>query len=183
MRKRNQNVVPLSSVIAWKRKNKYGSIADLPDYELADPEELERQAIIKEFGPVLALPVSNERVFRPDIDEEGVRCDAFASVDFERSRAQSDTLRYKEERLREELGHLIIWQDPLRRRLPQKAVYLVLKYARLGIIELDQIDNMDMYLLAQSHLRELRIRNEIDEVVERRCKRQRRVVATMFRTS
>ena len=183
MNQRKQpGIVPLTAVIAYRRKNKYGSIAGLPDDELADPEELERQVFIQEFAPVLALAVRDEPTIRPDIDEEGVRCDAFATVDFDRRSARFDKLRFKEERLREELGNVVLLQDPLMRRLPRKPTYLVLKYLRQGVIELDNIDSMDMYLLAKSHLRELRLRREIADLVERRGAHRRKLQAAMFAT-
>jgi hypothetical protein len=177
---RRQSVAPLCASIAKRRKNKYGSIADLPDDELADPEELEKQVTIQEFGPVLSLVVRDERTIRPDIDEEGVRCGAFATVDFERSSIRFDKLRYKEKRLREELGNVVLLQDPLMRRLPRKPAHLLLKYVRQGVIALEDIDNMDMYLLAQSHLRELRMRREIAELVERRGVHRHKVRAAML---
>jgi hypothetical protein len=51
--------------------NRYGSIPDLPDEELADPEELERQVFLQEWEPILNLPVRGGRTFSPDINEDG----------------------------------------------------------------------------------------------------------------
>jgi len=54
--------------------NRYGSVPGLDDSELADPDELERQVLMQEFGPVLALPIKASRsVIRPEIDENGER--------------------------------------------------------------------------------------------------------------
>ena len=49
--------VPESVLLRPDRGNRYGSVPGLDDSELADPDELERQVVRGEFGPVLALPV------------------------------------------------------------------------------------------------------------------------------
>ena len=49
--------VPESVLLRRELVNKYGSVPGLDDSELADPDELERQVFVQEFGPLLALPV------------------------------------------------------------------------------------------------------------------------------
>ena len=66
---------------AWSQRptNRYGSIPDLPYEELADPAELERQVFIREWGPILQLPVHPRSPIKPNIDEHfGVDWGAFA---------------------------------------------------------------------------------------------------------
>jgi hypothetical protein len=72
------------------RPRPYGSVQDLDDDELADPDELERQVYLEEFGPILALPVRGRKSqFRPSVDETGVvDWGAFGTVDFERTMPQ-----------------------------------------------------------------------------------------------
>jgi hypothetical protein len=58
-------------------------------------------------------------------------------------------------------------------RLP-KAQYRVLKYLRMGVIDLDHIENMDMIAVAKMWLRVERLREEIDVLVKASYARQRR---------
>jgi hypothetical protein len=169
--------VPVSALLQEKKKNRYGSVPGLDDEELADPQELERQAFREEWGPILALPERGQRhAIRPDIDESGgIDWGAFATVDFERSRPAFDRARYKVERLREELASVLLMFDMVQDRLP-KAKYLVLKYLQQGVIELDQIASEDMLALARLHRRAERIRQEIREIQERRWQRTTREV-------
>ena len=81
--------VPVSALVQVRRENRYGGVPDLDDEELADPEELEKQALAEEWGPVLALPSKGGRGrAQQAVDESGeVDWGAFATVDFERTRA------------------------------------------------------------------------------------------------
>ena len=49
-------VVPASVLVKREQANRYGSVEGLADEELADPDELERQAFREEWAPILALP-------------------------------------------------------------------------------------------------------------------------------
>ncbi len=52
--------VPVSALLSEQRRNPYGSVPGLDDEELASPEELERQVMMEEWAPVLALPVQGK---------------------------------------------------------------------------------------------------------------------------
>ena len=111
--------VPESVLLRREQGNKYGSVPGLDDSELADPDELERQVFMQEFGPVLALPVKGRRAVRPDVDESGnVDWGAFGTVDFDRYSGGFDKVRYKAEKLREQLKDLIIMVSMIKERLP-----------------------------------------------------------------
>ncbi len=79
-------VVAESTLIRVERDTGYGSVPGLDDKELADPAELERQVILAEWGPILAIPITWDRpVIRPSIDEDGeLDWGAFGTVDFYR---------------------------------------------------------------------------------------------------
>src|SRR3990172_3324131 len=63
---------PRFSLVRVERDHGYGSVPGLEDEELADPAELERQAMIADWGPILALPVKpGQRRVRPPYDQEG----------------------------------------------------------------------------------------------------------------
>lgn len=155
--------VPVSALLHEERRNKYGSVPGLEDDELAEPAELERQVYLQEWGPVLALPNRHEpRGIRPAVDEEG-RPDwgAFGTVDFERTVPDFNRARYKADKLRDELENVLIMVSIVKRRLPGRAKYLVLKHLRMGLIELEHIVNDDMLMLAKLYLRAQRIQEQI----------------------
>jgi hypothetical protein len=170
--------VPVCEYLPQDSFNKYGSVPGLDDEELADPDELERQILMQEFGPILALPVKGRGSWiRPIIDEAGmVDFGAFGTVDFSRTMPEFDKVRYKADKLREQLKDLAIRMGLVEERLPGKAKYLVLKYLKMGIIEMEHIVSFDMLCLARLYLRARRLRDEIwwlEKVSETR--RQRRL--------
>jgi len=171
--------VPVSVLLPVRRDSGYGSIPDLDDDELADSEELERQVLAEQWGPILALPLQGKRErFQPSVDESGRVEGAFGSVDFDRVGPELDRARYKAEKLKEQLGDVLILVGIVKERLPGKAKYLVLKYLKLGIIELDDIVKEDMRSLARLWLRAKRLQNEIAELREAsRVRRERRIEA------
>lgn len=157
--------VPASPLLAEEKKHRYGRVAGLDDEELADPYELERQATLAEWGPILALPVKARRGWvQPTLSEDfGLDWGAFGTVDFERSMPEFDKARYKADRLREELRDVIIMMQTISGRLP-RARYKVLKYLRMGIIGLEQIESLDMYQLGKLHLRALKLQEDIRQL-------------------
>jgi len=148
--------------------NRYGGVPGLDDSELADPDELEQQVMLEEWGPVLLLPVrGRSRGIRGVVDESGeLDFGAFGTVDFERTMGRFDKARYKAEKLREQLKDITIRIGIVKERLPGKAKYMVLKYLRMGMIELQQIKSMDMLILARLYMRARRLRNEIGRLEE-----------------
>ena len=150
-------------VLKAEYDNRYGSVPGLDDSELADVDELERQVIFEELGPVLQLPVkSRSGWIKAVVDEAGgVDFGAFGTVDFERTVPEFDRVRYKADKLREQLKDLAIRMAIVRRRLPRKAVYLTVKYLKMGLLELDDIVNHDMWCLARLYLRACSLRAEI----------------------
>jgi len=170
-----EDVVVPGPVLRVEHGNRYGSVPGLCDDELADPAELERAVYQQEFGPVLALAVKGNRSsIRPVVDESGgVDFGAFGTVDFERM-YPFDKVRYKAEKLREQLRDLMIRIGIVKERLPGRAKFLVLKFLKMGVIELEHIVDFDMLCLARLYLRARRLRDEIgrlEQVSEvRRCR-------------
>jgi hypothetical protein len=169
--------VPESALLRRDRGNRYGSVPGLDDSELADPAELERQVLVAEFGPVLALPVKPSRSsIRPEIDENGhVDWGAFGSMDFDRYAGGFNKARYKADRLREQRKDVLILLGIVNDRIRTIAKYMVLKHLRMGIIELEHIVNPDMAALARLYLRAQRLRQEIQRLREASERRQQRV--------
>jgi hypothetical protein len=105
-----EDVVVAESALSKRQdKDRYGIVPGLDDSELANPEELERQVLRQEFGPVLALPVSGNRCsLRHVIDEAGgVDWGVYGTVDFERIYPFNKVL-YKADKLREQLKNVLI---------------------------------------------------------------------------
>lgn len=157
---------------AWScgRGNAYGSVPGLDEGELADPDELERQAMLEEWGPILALPVRHvPRGVRPAIDEDGrVDWGAYGTVDFSRIRPDFDKAQYKADKLREELKGVFIMFSIVKERLPGLAKYRVLKYLRMGVIDEEDIANWDMWELAKLDERARVLQERIDKLREAR---------------
>ena len=165
-------VVPASVLVTVERNRGYGSVPGLDDDELADPAELERWVIIQEGGPILALPVQRRKCdIRPELDESGhLDWGAFGTIDFDRLRPPFDKVRYKLDRLREELKDAVIMLSVVSDRIPGRSKYMVLKYLRMGVIDIEHITDDDMRAIAKWYLRVRRIGAQIQEL--RRARRR-----------
>lgn len=160
-------VVPESVLLKRERSNQYGSVEGLPDEELADPEELERQIYREELGSVMMLPQPMSKNFNPGWDwSVDVDFNAFASVDFDRTQPEFDKIRYKADKLRAELKDVLIIFDTVRTRIASKAKDKILKYVEMGIIDVGHIPDFDMYCLAELYLRARRKQNHIDNLIK-----------------
>ena len=135
--------VPESPLLRLEPKNRYGSVPGLDDEELADPDELERQVIREELGPILLLPVPPRRSWMQAVVDEslGVYRGAFDSADFLDRQPQFDWARSEAGRLREELKSVFIMIDTVKERLPAKARSVILRYstARAGSIRSEDL--------------------------------------------
>jgi len=176
-----QRTVPLWAVLAKKRSNKYGGVPDLPDEELADPEELERQVHREEFGPVLLLPGGpGEPEFFPGVDEQGdVDWGAFGTVDFDRMRPKKSETRHRLAELGARLKDTIIIMQVMEHRLPRFTRGQVLWHVKRGVLDIGDIADMDLYQFVVLGRRADRLRAEIAELQERSRERERRIAAVM----
>jgi hypothetical protein len=171
-------VVSESALLRRERKNRYGGVPGLDESELADPDELERQVLREEFGPVLALPASGSKLsIRPSIDQDGsVDWGAFGTVDFDRYSGRFDKVRYKAEKVAEQLKDLLILFGIVNERIKTRAKYIILMYLKKGVIELEHIENSDILALAKLYLRIQKMRKEIAELREASERRRQRQV-------
>ena len=159
-------VVPAAARGQEQRRTRYGTLADLPDEELADPDELERVVYKQMWWPILRLPQQRwECPIRPNMDEDG-RADwgAFGTVDFESYRPQYSKLRYKVEQLKERGKDLVMTFEMISDRIPGTAKYKILKQVRQHILDTDDIEHWDMRQLALTYLRVIRLREEIERL-------------------
>ena len=167
--------VPESPLLKIERKSKYGSVPGLDDEELAGPAEVERQILWEQWGPILLLPSpKNKTRFRPELDEDGYVVGAFASADFDRITPAFDKAGYKIERLRDEKETVVIRFQVLNDRIPGMAKYETLKKVEKGLIELDDISDMEVWHLGRLFVRVRKLQKEIrrlEEYTERRKQR------------
>lgn len=169
-------VVPESALLRGQRANRYGSIEGLPDGELADPDELERMVYMEEYEPILRLPVAARRhPFYGSIDEDGrVDFGAFGTVDFDRHRGEFDKVRYKVDKLKEQLRDLVILLTTVNERIPGRGKYRVLKYVQMGALDIADIEDNEMYFFAEMYLRAVGLRQEIARLQKIRRQRELR---------
>ena len=153
-----------------KPVNRYGTIADLPDEELADPDELERVIYKEMWWPILSLPQQRwECPIRPNMDEDGrIDWGAFGTVDFDRYRPGFDKLRYKAEKLREKLKDLVFMLKIVSARIPGKTKLKILRMVGKGLLDIGEIPDNQMYFLAEMYLRAWRLRKQIERLYRRR---------------
>ena len=160
--------VPELTLLKVERGPVYGSVPGLDDEELADAAELERWAMVQLWGPILVLPAQGNRGgFHPDVEETGlISWGAFGTVDFERTMPEFDKARYKADKLRGELGDLVIRLGIVGERTFVRGRGLVLKYVRDGLLDVDEIVDPDMRAMALLYMRARRLRREVRELEE-----------------
>lgn len=158
--------IPVSAGLKVLRPSQYGTIEDLDEDEMADPDELERTVWQEEFGPILALPQRGRKHgFKPNFDENGeIDFGAFATVDFARTQPEFDKIRYKADKLAQELKHVLITFSIVSDRIPGKTKYKVLKYLKMGYLEPDEIVYPDMQALGRLFLRANKLQQEISRL-------------------
>jgi hypothetical protein len=162
-------VVPAAALRREQRRTRYGTLADLPDEELADPNELERVVYKEMWWPILRLPQQRwECPIRPNIDEDGrVDWGAFGTVDFDSYRPEQSKLRYKAEQMKEQLKDHVNLLRMISDRIPGRAKYRILQLVRKGVLDTDDIEDWDMWQLAVSYMRAWRFRHEIEQMLAR----------------
>ena len=156
---------------AWvKPVNRYGTIPDLPQEELADPDELERVIYKEMWWPILRLPQQRwECPIRPNVDEDGrIEWGAFGTVDFDSYRPTFDKLSYKSEKLKEKLKDLVFMLKMVSARIPGRAKMKILRLVRKGVLDIGEIADNQMYFLAEMYLRAWRMREEIERLQKKR---------------
>ncbi len=160
--------LPTCVAVQVERDTGYGSVPGLEDEELADPAELERQVMIAEWGPILALPVQSCRGgFRPAIDEFGnLDWGAYGTVDFLRLRGPFDKARYKAEKLKEDLRMAVIMLGTISARMPVAVVTRLQQRLREPGIDLDSFTDEDEHGFARWYLRARGLRALIRELRE-----------------
>jgi hypothetical protein len=159
-RQQGQGLIP----VCVARPTGYGSVPGLDDEELADLAELERQVMIAEWGPILALPVKRPRShIRPTVDQEGkLDWGAFGTMDFERLYgAFFDGCRYKIDRLREELRNEVIAMETHSAKIPGHVVDVLSRGLREGWIDINELEDWNHFFFARRYLRVQRIKAHI----------------------
>lgn len=174
--------VPASALRQEQRRTKYGTLADLPDEELADPDELERVVYKQMWWPILRLPQQRwECPVRPNMDEDG-RLDwgAFGTVDFDSYRPQHSKMRYKIEQLKERLKDLSGLLRLASDRIPGRTKYKIMGLVRTGVLDIGDIKDNAMYFLVESYLYAYRLRQRIEKLQAKSRKEQEAKVQELW---
>lgn len=160
--------IPSPALLKVERERGYGSVPGLEDEELADAEELERQAFLEDWWPILAIPWRGyERRIRPVVDEGGhIDWGAYGTVDFARICPEFNKARYKLNKLKEDLRNALIMMEMVRDRLPVKARLEVVEGIRLGK-ELDDFPDDGRWAFAKWYLRARRFLREVRDLRRR----------------
>ena len=90
-----------------------------------------------------------------------------------------DKALYKADKLKEELFHERLMMELISSHIKTTAKYKVIKYVLTGILDVDDISDVEMYCLAKRCLRARRLQREIAELQERSRKR-RQAMAEKF---
>ena len=177
-------VVPASALRQERRREKYGTIPDLPEEELADPDELERVVYVEMWWPILRLPQQYwECPIRPTVDDNGVPdWGVFGTADFERYRPAFSKYRYKAEKMKEQYKDMMIMLRMMSERIPGQAKWEILKQVRKGVLDTDGIKDWDTWMLAVNCVRAWRLEREIREVQKRGRKKQQEQMQELWGT-
>ncbi|MCO6438589.1 MAG: hypothetical protein J5J06_15970 [Phycisphaerae bacterium] len=156
-------VVAESALLKVERGTGYGSVPGLEDEELADPDELERQVMIAEWGPILAIPITWKRpLIRPQLDGNNkLDWGAFGTVDFDRLRPTFNPgLRLAQE-LEEDLRNAVIMLGVVSQRLANEARGEALRMIHMFNVEADYFDDWSQWAFARWYLRARTLRRRI----------------------
>ena len=112
------------------------------------------------------------RPVRRAVDIDGfVDYGAFDTVDFKRLVPAFDKARYKIDILRDELTDSVMRLGMVSERIKSHKKYLIMKYLKEDVLELDDIKDMEMWCMGRMYLRMLRLKREIKELQEYRSKK------------
>jgi len=174
-------IVPVSPLLKRERSSRYGGVSDLDDEELIDPAEIDRVFLREAFAPILALPVKGKKGgIKPTVDEDGsIDWGAFGTVDFDKY-VEFDKLRYKADKLKEELQNEIFMMEMISGHIKGKEKYAIIERVYKGTLDLGGIADLETYCLAQRYLLAKRLQREIGELEEKSQKRQEEKARKFF---
>jgi len=140
--------LPISGSIQVLRSTGYGTVPDLDNEEPADVHELQCMAAWQMYGPLLALPGRYGQTGRVVLDSDG-------EIDWDRIGPARGRRRRPQQRRTRELEHLRLLGliGLLSERIPGTAKYTVLKYVRMGILQLEHVTNADLRSVARLEAR------------------------------
>jgi len=154
--------LPVSGVVRVQRRKGYGTIPDLDDEAPADIGELQRLVAYSMYGPVIDLPGRHGRLGHVVLDADGeVDWEAVGPAGGRRRRATPGVVG-RAGQLRKELGRVVGLIGLLEERVPGTAKYLVLKYVRMGILDLEHVSQHELRQVAQLEARARALRAELD---------------------
>jgi hypothetical protein len=158
----DESELPVSGVVRVQRRKGYGTVADLDDEAPASICELQRMVAWQMYAPLLALAGRKGRGGRIVLDASGeVDWEAVGPAGGRRRRATPGVVG-RAGQLRRELGRVVGLIGLLEQRVPGTAKYLVLKYVRMGILDLEHVSQHELRQVAQLEARARALRAELD---------------------
>ena len=156
-----ESELPVSGAVRVVRRQGYGTVADLDDEAAADIGELQRIIAYAMYGPVIALPGRGGRLGHVVLGTDGeVDWDAIGPAGGRRRRAQPAPSGRAGE-LRAELARVIGLIGLVKERVPGTAKYLVLKYVRMGILDIEHVTNHELRELVKLEARARQLREQV----------------------
>jgi len=175
----DETELPVNGAIRVRRQRGYGSIPDLDDEAPVDVAELERLIAWQQYGPILALPDRYGRGARLVLSAQGeIDWDRMRPAGGRRVRRASPDRQGTQQRA--ELAHVLGLIGLLNQRVPGTAKYLVLKYVRMGVLELEHVTSHDLRQLVKLEAKARQLRAELAAVARpaRRSQPERRPTPT-----
>ena len=159
-----ESELPVSGAVRVVRRKGYGTVADLEEEGPADIGELQRIVAYEMYGPVIALPGRGGRLGHVVLDANGeIDWEAIGPAGGRRRWARPGVVGPADQ-LRAELAHLVGLIGLLPERVPGTAKYLVLKYVRMGILDVEHVTNHELRELVKLEARARQLREQLGAV-------------------
>lgn len=168
----DQDELPVIGSIQVIRTTGYGTVADLDGEEPADIHEIQCMAAWQMYAPLLALPGRYGQPGRVVLDADG-------EIDWDRIGPAGRRQRRPQQRRTEgdDLRRVLGLISLLMERIPGTAKYTVLRYVRMGILDVEHVTHVDLRAVAQLEIqarqlqqkREARTAQRPDAARARRC--------------
>jgi hypothetical protein len=153
--------LPVSGAVRVQRRRGYGRVPDLDDEAPADIGELRRIVAYTLYGPIIDLPGRGGRLGRIVLDADGeLDWEAIGPAGGRRRRSPASRCGPAEE-LRAELARTLGLIGLVKPRLPGPAAYLVLRYVRMGILDVEHVTSHDVRELIRLEAKARRLREAL----------------------
>ena len=128
--------------------------------------EIQRLLFEQDWGPILALPPTNNDFFMKGQWEDGVDVSAFNTHDYQRTHRKFDGTRYAIQETIQKHRQATWMLEMIMDRIKSPAKYTALRYVEKGVIEPEMCEG-EMWRAAVWHRRCLKLEGEVQRLKER----------------